>query len=371
MPDLRVSIVADDLTGACDAAVGFTRAGFTADVVLAGGDPAAGVDVLAIDARSRHLPAAEAARRTGEWIGALRGTPLLVKKLDSTLRGNVRAELEAALAASGRRAALVAPAFPLYGRTTSGGVQRLDGVPVHEGFAGEDPVSPARTSDVLALLGATPLRRDELGDTARIEALLDRGGFVVADAETDADLDTLVRTAPEAVLWAGSTGLTQAFGRVLRGPHRRPERPSARRVVVAVGSLNPRTRRQLARLRAHGDPRVTIVASPEHGAHDPAAVAEELGTAVLDAVRAGADAVVLTGGDTAAAALHALETTGFAVLDEVEPGIPLGLLRGGHAIPAVTKAGGFGSDDALIASVAALLGPGDELGRPATLEARA
>ena len=356
MPELRVSIVADDLTGACDAAVGFTRAGFSADVVLAGGEPAAGVDVLAIDVRSRHLPATEAARRTGEWIGALRDTRLLIKKFDSTLRGNVRAELDAALAASGRRAALVAAAFPLYGRTTAEGIQRLDGVPVHEGFAGDDPVSPARTSDLLALLGATPLRRDELGDAARIEALLGRGGFVVADAETDDDLDTLVRTAPAGVLWAGSTGLTQAFGRVLSGPRRRAERPAARRVVVAVGSLNPRTRHQLTRLRATADPRVTIVASPETGAQDPLAVAEELGTAVLAAVRAGADAVVLTGGDTAAAALNALETTGFAVLDEVEPGIPVGLLRGGHAIPAVTKAGGFGSDDALTASVAALLG---------------
>ena len=156
MPETRVSIVADDLTGACDAAVGFTRAGFSADVVLSGGEPATGVDVLAVDVRSRHLPAAEAARRIGEWIGARRESPLLIKKLDSTLRGNVRAELEAALAASRRPAALVAPAFPLYGRTTVGGVQRLDGVPVHEGFAGADPISPARTSDLLGLLGAAP-----------------------------------------------------------------------------------------------------------------------------------------------------------------------------------------------------------------------
>src|SRR3954466_10423336 len=180
MPQFRVAIVADDLTGACDAAVGLTRAGMRAEVALPGAAAPAGAEVAAIDIRSRHLAAPEAARRTAEWVGALRGAPLLVKKLDSTLRGNVRAELEAALAASGRRAALVAPAFPLYGRTTSGGVQRLDGVPVHEGFAGEDPVSPARTSDVLRLLGATPLRREELGDGARIEALLSRGGFVIA-----------------------------------------------------------------------------------------------------------------------------------------------------------------------------------------------
>jgi uncharacterized protein YgbK (DUF1537 family) len=222
---------------------------------------------------------------------------------------------------------------------------------VHEGFAGADPVSPARASDLLELLpGARLLPRG--GDLA---AALRDGGVVVADAETDGDLDALVRRAPHDVLWAGSTGLTQAFGRVLHGPRRPAERPEAHRVVVAAGSLNPVTRRQLARLRAHDDPRVTIVASPIDAGDDPLAIARELGDEVLAAVRAGADAVVLTGGDTAAAALRALAATGFAVLDEVEPGVPLGLLRGPYPIPAVTKAGGFGGEDALVAATRALL----------------
>jgi uncharacterized protein YgbK (DUF1537 family) len=125
--------------------------------------------------------------------------------------------------------------------------------------------------------------------------------------------------------------------------------------VVAVGSLNPLARRQLARLREAGDPRVTIVASPDFAA-DPAAVARELGSAVRAEVDAGADGVVLTGGDTAAAAIRALDATGFSLLGEVEPGIPLGVLRGGRDLAAVTKAGGFGSDEALTASVNLLLG---------------
>jgi uncharacterized protein YgbK (DUF1537 family) len=352
MPQFRVAIVADDLTGACDAAVGFTRAGLRAEVALPGAPAPAGADVAAIDIRSRHLAPRVAADRTARWIGALRDAPLLIKKLDSTLRGNVRAELEAALRASGRRVALVAPAFPAYGRTTRDGVQYLDGVPVHEGVAGADPVSPARTSDLGALLGAARLRRDQLADTERIAALT---GFVVADAETGEDLDTLVAHAPRDVLWAGSTGLSQAFGRVLEDPARRTQRPRAARVVVAVGSLNPLSRRQLDRLRAVAGERVTILASPPDGAGDPLAEARALGAGVLAAVRDGADAVVLTGGDTAAAALAALGATGFAVLDEVEPGVPVGRLRGPFPVAAVTKAGGFGSEDALVACVRAVL----------------
>ena len=65
-----------------------------------------------------------------------------MKKVDSTLRGPLAAEIEAALAASGRTRAVVAPAFPATGRTTVGGVQHLDGVPVHATRFAHDPVSP-------------------------------------------------------------------------------------------------------------------------------------------------------------------------------------------------------------------------------------
>lgn len=66
--------------------------------------------------------------------------------------------------------------------------------------------------------------------------------------------------------------------------------------------------------------------------------------------------MVLTGGDIAVAVCAALEATGLKVTKEVAPGIPLGALQGGlrDGLRVVTKAGAFGSEDALAKAVDSL-----------------
>jgi uncharacterized protein YgbK (DUF1537 family) len=63
--------------------------------------------------------------------------------------------------------------------------------------------------------------------------------------------------------------------------------------------------------------------------------------------------LVLTGGDTAVAACAALEVSALWLQGEAQPGIPWGILLGGvvPGLPVVTKAGGFGTDDALAAAI--------------------
>jgi hypothetical protein len=72
---------------------------------------------VALDTDSRTRPAGFAAKRVLEAARAVRESRLVCKKLDSTLRGNVAAELSAALGAT-RRGRVVAPAFPAASRTT-------------------------------------------------------------------------------------------------------------------------------------------------------------------------------------------------------------------------------------------------------------
>jgi uncharacterized protein YgbK (DUF1537 family) len=63
--------------------------------------------------------------------------------------------------------------------------------------------------------------------------------------------------------------------------------------------------------------------------------------------------VALTGGDIAGATCTVLNGNGIHVIGEVEDGIPFGHLFGGKfdELPIVTKAGAFGSDEALIKAV--------------------
>src|SRR6478736_3646754 len=132
----RVVIVADDLTGAMDVAGPLADRGLpTLAVASHEGCKRADLEtgtVISINADTRHLSASDAARRThriaSELIDA--GAEILIKKIDSTLRGNVVSETLAMLEATRRSTAVVAPAFPAQGRTVREGVVHVDGVPL-------------------------------------------------------------------------------------------------------------------------------------------------------------------------------------------------------------------------------------------------
>ena len=188
---IQLLILADDFTGGLDTGVQFAQRGIPTRVIT---DPdadyrAAAGDcrVLVAVTRTRHLPAErafDAVHRAVSTAAAL-GIPHIFKKTDSALRGNVGAELTAALRASGARALPFLPALPASGRTTVGGVHYVDGVPVSESPFGRDPFDPVRESDVAALLRAQSDAAISCGDREHIP---ERDGLWVLDARTDDDL---------------------------------------------------------------------------------------------------------------------------------------------------------------------------------------
>ncbi|MBA2714161.1 MAG: four-carbon acid sugar kinase family protein, partial [Rubrobacteraceae bacterium] len=254
-----IAVIADDLTGAADAGVQLVQAGYrTAVFFRASGLLADGLDAVAIDTDSRTGPAGFAAKRVVEAAHAVSHASLLYKKLDSTLRGNVAAELAAAFGVAGREHTIVAPAFPAAGRTTVGGTQLVHGVPVDETEMQNDPRTPVRDSHVPTLLADAfasvgTLDVEDLTDPGRIRLVLEESECVVADAQRHSDLEALVRAVPDPyrVLWAGAAGLALALGSVYPGPRAREagvQRAQVRPVLVVVGSLSEVAREQVRRL---------------------------------------------------------------------------------------------------------------------------
>jgi len=145
------------------------------------------------------------------------------KKVDSTLRGNVAAETDAALTASGADLALVAPAFPAAGRTTRDGVHYVDGTPLDETeyaddengpsspelaavFASDDRAVEQVSIDVVES-GARPGRGGTL--TAAVDAH-DRPPVIVCDAPTGEHLATIAEAGTDHdTLYVGSGGLAE------------------------------------------------------------------------------------------------------------------------------------------------------------------
>src|SRR3954469_14366092 len=262
-PPFKVGVVADDLTGAADGGVQLARAGYRTALAFHGAPVAedgAGLDAVVLDTDSRALAPDPARARVRDAVRAVATAPIVLKKIDSTLRGHVGAEVAAALDASGRRVAVLAPAFPAAGRTTGGGVQLLDGEAVHRTQFARDPVSPVREAHLPTLLAAEGLddvRHVRAGDPAGLAAAIAGARCVVADAHADADLEAVVRAVadPADVLWVGSAGRARALGAVHPGPGLLVEEPgddTEARVLVIAGSASDVAREQVERLIASG-----------------------------------------------------------------------------------------------------------------------
>lgn len=206
MPD--IVIIADDLSGAADCGIVCAGAGLDTLVVLGQLDREPAVAVLAIDGDTRSRRKADAVAETERLVRthAPRGRTLF-RKIDSTLRGHVAAELAATLAVrreSGRAVIVLAPAFPATGRTTREGHQHLHGVPLEhtetwrrEGIAGR-----AHMPEMLrkAGLGAVSIGLDAVRGTGLRDIVRDRArnfDVLVFDAETESDLRAVGAAASE------------------------------------------------------------------------------------------------------------------------------------------------------------------------------
>ncbi len=384
-------ILADDLSGAADCAMGAANAGLASVVLF---DPAgvAEAQVVAVDADSRHCPPAQA-REISARLWRSRAAPgrLFYKKIDSTLRGNFAAEI-AALTDAG--VAIVAPAFPSAGRTTLGGRVYVDGVPLesieiwkNERMPGvADIVAMLRAEGLKAVNVALPVVRGDLAAALRQRLADGALQAIVCDALDDADLAAIARASVGLpVYWVGSAGLVahlpRAAGLVGDAAALAPQVSGP--IVTVVGSLSAVSRQQARKLEAGADLAVfeptpaLLRAGPASALWLP--LTEAIGQALAGGrdvlIRTGVSgnddlsqghalcaslgqllrplaprigALVATGGETARALLPAFGTHSLQLLCELEPGVPLSVSVGTRSLPVITKAGGFGRPDALL-----------------------
>lgn len=401
-----VLVIADDFTGANDAGSGLAQAGARVHVLFGTGAslPDEAADVLVISTDSRAASATQAAEHVTQVVqhyAAQLQQGWLFKKIDSTLRGNVGAETVAALRASGKRLALVAPALPRLGRTTREGSVWVNQRLLTDTEFASDPKTPilsARILDQMQIDGTeidlATLRSD------RLDAVLAAAhGVVVVDAETEADLARLISAASrlsETPLLVGAAGLSDALGAALSV---RPSRP----VLAVVGSMSRQAEQQIAALvnqhaveivdvdirQLFQQPawsererwreqaavalragRHTVIRTCQHESQRHAiedlcqqhrvtrqqlgeAICQLLGEMTLSLCRAQLPhALYLSGGDVAIAVAQALGASGFKIQGLVAGCVPHGvLLNSEFTLPVMTKAGGFGDENTLVAAI--------------------
>lgn len=372
----RVGVLADDLTGAGDVALAFEAVGLRTEIWTPAGRglptvPGPGVRVWILDMESRSLSPKRAARAVRRGVRALcHWKPdFFFKKIDSTLRGPVGAELAAFIesvfpegpstrrgADHPRRAAErvsgpvpFVPAFPRMGRTTVQGRHFVNGVPLHRSPFGQDPIHPIRTNVLSRILAASWPSGSQQQNAKSRERVRERVVWA-PDVVKEREMVSVARKALLGRAAVGSAGFAAAIAREMGTG--KPKNLSAIRaqelaggaIGVVAGSAHPLTGRQMERLKNILPLRnVFIIERPLHrGA--PGRVLRRL---VLEARRVEEThrvrRWVVTGGETAFAMARFWNQSRWRVAGFVEPGVALCRSVGRPRRWWVLKPGGFGS----------------------------
>ncbi|WP_371601165.1 four-carbon acid sugar kinase family protein [Streptomyces sp. NBC_00564] len=384
-----VVALADDLSGAAETACalgGPVRLSLNAVAVA---EIAAAHD-LVVDLDTRHLTRAEAAYAVRAALRAARTGPprLLYKKVDSQLRGHLAAE--AAAYAEGAEAVVIAPALPAAGRTVTGGVVHVNGVPLHrtDGWRAERAPVPRSLPEALSGLPIRTIPLDVVrSEPAALEAEFRRiaasGAHPAPDTETDADLDAVaaaaLRLGPGFRL-LGSGGLAAGLGRALLRPvavtPSPVPSPEGTPLLFVVGTAEPGAVAQIAHLaalgahhvpldpadlaagtvclpRTGGAPALTVLSIDGSGGPRPGAgraLSAALGA--LAAAYPGRPDLVLTGGETARTTLDALDIRELEPFGEIHHGAVHSRTPDGRRV--VTRPGSYGAEDSLLRIAVAL-----------------
>ena len=393
----RYLIVADDFTGANDTGVQLKRRGVPTSVVFSS-EFIASEGSFVLDTESRALGPEEAAAAVRAGLKGVDLTAFgrVMKKVDSTLRGSVAAEIKAVDELYGSELVVFAPALPDLGRTTVGGVHLLKGIPITRTELAKDPKTPVTEDNITRLLEAVydePVTHISEDQVSAGEIDFSTGRVFTCDSATNADLRSVIQAAVatgKRTLWVG----TAAMADHLLGVE--VDVPPALAVVASVSAVS---REQVNFAAGEGIPLVSVpipelltgeqkmetyvaqtVALLKEGKDAILASSASCNRAELDrSVAVGeklnmtreqvsgytqmvmgkmtkaileqtpVSGMFLTGGDTALGFFMEARSLGSSIVTEIAVGIPMMRLSGGPfaGLKVVTKAGAFGKEDTI------------------------
>lgn len=411
----KTLIFADDFTGSNDTGVQFSKNQLKC-IVTTSKDHITGLlddaDVIVFDSESR-FDKKEVAYKKAFEAGNLvksKNIPYIYKKLDSTFRGNVGAEISGMMDALGKKHTIIVPAFPSNKRTTKNGIVYVNDVPVHETEFANDPRTPVNQSYIPAIISEQTdksievINFNEVGKgrldlSQSINKLLDKGiQLVVIDALNDSHLDLIASITSELhekVIYSGSPGFAEHLSKYL--DFSAPYKPN----IIIAGSVSEVTRKQIeyaaermklelididteklltggqeeesgrimqeVHLASAQGSDIIIRSSPSNNSANETFISgSRMGLSRDDVseriaqflgevtnriiVEIKINGLLLTGGDTAIKAARALNSSGTIIHNEIQSGIPYGnfIDEKYKHITVVTKAGGFGDESAIL-----------------------
>ena len=410
---IKLLVIADDLTGSIDTGAQFAKKGidtfisFNKEIDISSLDQ--NYQVLVVDTETRHVTGTEAFDVVRSIVEKAKnaGVKYFYKKTDSTLRGNVGAELDAVLDASGMETLVFIPAFPKMARFTRGGYHYVGEQLLHESGFADDPLEPVTSSFIPDIIEKQTNRgiRNILLNEIRSKGTLLTGNkdILVFDCARENDLKKIAEKLKETELLhltAGSAGFAEVLAEFLHLHSQIKKRVKLFPPIVFInGSLNTVSLEQIdfaeksgiesflipqemiqgkdaafeknikkfvdhiARvIKTEKDWILKTVGTKEDlegiqgtgeqlvSKEDFLQVARRIGYTVYQILfETSCKTFVVFGGDTLMGLMEAMQVSGIQPLDEIKPGIIVSRIAGFNKdFHLITKAGGFGDRDVIV-----------------------
>ena len=409
MSALAFGAIADDITGASDLANTLVRGGLATVLAIGTPEAEVeDAEAVVIALKTRTVPPTDAVSQSlaaYRWLAARPTGALMVKycsTFDSTPDGNIGPVVDVVLDASGDRLSVVCPAFPTNKRTVYKGHLFVGDVPLDESSMRDHPLTPMRDSSLVRLMSAQTrhvvslipwetVAEGEGAVAAALDAAASAGArHVVVDAITDHDLRVIAQAARGRALLTGGSGIAIGVPKLYGAPGPSGDGAALPHMegfsFVVAGSCSAATNGQVAAFQAAGgssyhlDP-VRLAENPASlveafnwvrdnlgqrpilvystaeadalraaqariGAERAASLVENaLARVTAEAVDAGATRIVVAGGETSGAVIHALGVRLLRIGAEIDPGVPWTVTLGEKPLVLALKSGNFGQPD--------------------------
>lgn len=196
---VELLIIADDLTGAIDTGVQLAKQGISTTIIH---HPKTNLQklldeidstVLVFNTESRHIQKQEAAKRVANVVkvSKAKGIKRFYKKTDSTMRGNIGAELDAFLKETGQNSIPFIPAHPKLKRFTKNGYHYIGEQLLHETEFGNDPLEPIKVSFLPHLLQKQSSLEIKSITTSDYDSIPENEGIQVFDCHSEKELEKI------------------------------------------------------------------------------------------------------------------------------------------------------------------------------------
>ena len=251
-------VIADDLTGSNATCSLFKKIGLRAASILKlQGDRNYDVDVISYSTASRGLDKEEAYKKVSEAIKILKSRDILVynKRIDSTLRGNIGAEINAMLDnLENDRIAVVVPAYPDSGRIVVNKTMLVNGVLLENSDAGKDPKTPIKTSCVENLVqkdikySSTYFTLSDIVQpieeiAKKIQEAIKKSRILIFDAVNNEDIIKISKAVIQSeinIVTVDPGPFTLYYSRELQKKNH-----LEKKILMVIGSVTPTTKKQI------------------------------------------------------------------------------------------------------------------------------